>query len=671
MRIRRLMIATALIIITIGLALSFPLTSKCSENNSKEGKVHAVVFYGRTSFGTQASAEMFYDSLLENKLPGYRTNSNNIYLVGKENKLLENDTPLTKKEVDEALDRCFSSSEKEDLCILYYAGHGDKGTKYNTDVTNDSNVRGGLCFGWDNMTGVALEKENGVVIETKWEGFTYFYDELLNKLRSYDFKRFIIVIDGCYTGLINESINSCDDIQFKEKLCVMTSTGSDINNSNNEESFFTFTEGILKTSGALDVLGVETQEENENRPDNALSLTCDENKDGVVIVKEAFDGGRTSPSEYSELAFLDSSLKDNQLHNPYFYPDNTTVDTPLFQFQYLDINKKSVSIFEGNDNGMRLKAFKHYIMTDQHKIRWTSEDDKIAVVDQDGNVVGVCPGTTTITVHLDTKDDVECLGAEAKCEVTVNKVSTDIKDDGVSIYLGQKSKVTYTIEGPKKNGTWISDDETIATVKNGTIKGIKPGITTIKLEANGKSDSVQVEVMEPYIEADDMTLKVGETSQIMYKVFGPKGDIEFESSNKNVVSVDSDGMVAGLEVGTSQITMKANGATTTIEVTVEQLDLTMESVGLAYGHYEGIKPQGDGAIPTELNLYKDGTFRLHCSFDLFSQAFGDHTYSGSYTVDRINDNGYPVLSFDSDKQDFEMVFNGSTLEHDNFFIWID
>lgn len=104
---------------------------------------------------------------------------------------------------------------------------------------------------------------------------------------------------------------------------------------------------------------------------------------------------------------------------------------------------------------------------------------------------------------------------------------------------------------------------------------------------------------------------------------------------------------------------------------LEQLDLTMESVGLAYGHYEGIKPQGDGAIPTELNLYKDGTFRLHCSFDLFSQAFGDHTYSGSYTVDRINDNGYPVLSFDSDKQDFEMVFNGSTLEHDNFFIWID
>lgn len=67
----------------------------------------------------------------------------------------------------------------------------------------------------------------------------------------------------------------------------------------------------------------------------------------------------------------------------------------------------------------------------------------------------------------------------------------------------------------------------------------------------------------------------------------------------------------------------------------------------------------------------NGTFRLHCSFDLFSSDYTDHTYTGTYTVERINEDGYPVLLFQSDSRDFEMVYTGTVLDHENFFLWTD
>ena len=123
------------------------------------------------------------------------------------------------------------------------------------------------------------------------------------------------------------------------------------------------------------------------------------------------------------------------------------------------------------------------------------------------------------------------------------------------------------------------------------------------------------------------------------------------------------------EAGTAMITLEANGVEKVIEVTVEE-ELTMEGIGLAYGHYEGVKPQGDGAIPAEVDLNRDGTFRMSCHFDLFSPDSSPHSYSGTYTVDRINDDGYPVLVFDAGDRVFEMVYYGDRLSHENFVFWI-
>lgn len=103
-------------------------------------------------------------------------------------------------------------------------------------------------------------------------------------------------------------------------------------------------------------------------------------------------------------------------------------------------------------------------------------------------------------------------------------------------------------------------------------------------------------------------------------------------------------------------------------------NLTMEGIGLSYGHYDGVKPQGDGAIPTELDLNRDGTFRLHCIFPLFSQndpedSDYEYTYTGTWSIDRINEEGNAVLAFQCSVTDFEMTWDGSTLRHEDFFVY--
>ena len=586
------------------------------KNDRTEGRVYAAVFFGRQRFGTSDAATRFYEALLMNKLPGYRTEEGNIHLYGNTSSGGDSLTDLAK--IRQALTTSYIDSTDNDLGIFYYAGHCNK---YSGNE--------GLYFG-DNKGEVS---------------FTYTFKDLLIDLNSYDFKNLIIIIDCCYAGMIVPKMDEITDPAFKEKTFILYSTGEDKTNANSQ-AWFTFTKGMVTASG-IKYKGGQIQVSNPG---------CDDDKDGVVDIHEAFGGASQSKSE--------TPFKKNEYHHPGIYDIGDASKCPIF------LKDETPSIYEGNENSKQLTAERHYKdLKDPLKIRWTSDDESIATVDKDGNVTGVSPGSAIITAHLETKDGVECLGAEAKCEVTVLKTSTEIEQDSVSLYVGQKYVLDFTIEGPSEECTWSSSDSSIASVDNGLVEAISAGTATVTLEANNKSDSVQIEVKEPYIEADDLTLYKDESKQIPYKVYGPNKDVTFSSSDESIVSVDENGVVTGHEAGTAMITLEANGVEKVIEVTVEE-ELTMEGIGLAYGHYEGVKPQGDGAIPAEVDLNRDGTFRMSCLFDLFSPDSSPHSYSGTYTVDRINDDGYPVLVFDAGDRVFEMVYYGDRLSHENFVFWI-
>ena len=101
-------------------------------------------------------------------------------------------------------------------------------------------------------------------------------------------------------------------------------------------------------------------------------------------------------------------------------------------------------------------------------------------------------------------------------------------------------------------------------------------------------------------------------------------------------------------------------------------ELTMEGLGIPYGYYSGGKPQGDGVFGLDMDLYEDLTFSIVSSFDLFSDEEGDeYSYAGTYMVEGENDDGNPVLLFQCDQGDFELVWDGEELGNDTFFAWYE
>jgi hypothetical protein len=86
-----------------------------------------------------------------------------------------------------------------------------------------------------------------------------------------------------------------------------------------------------------------------------------------------------------------------------------------------------------------------------------------------------------------------------------------------------------------------------------------------------------------------------------------------------------------------------------------------------------VTKNGYGALVVmDMDLYEDLTFSIVSSFDLFSDEEGDeYSYAGTYMVEGENDDGNPVLLFQCDQGDFELVWDGEELGNDTFFAWYE
>ena len=104
----------------------------------------------------------------------------------------------------------------------------------------------------------------------------------------------------------------------------------------------------------------------------------------------------------------------------------------------------------------------------------------------------------------------------------------------------------------------------------------------------------------------------------------------------------------------------------------EDREMSMAEAGIPYGHFSGIKPQGDGALPVDLDLYENGTFRLHSVVPLFDRndpedSNYEYTYSGTYRVLQRRSDGAAVVNFSCDAADFQMTWDGRSLDHEDFY----
>ena len=203
-------------------------------------------------------------------------------------------------------------------------------------------------------------------------------------------------------------------------------------------------------------------------------------------------------------------------------------------------------------------------------VSWSSSNPSVATVSSTGLVTGVAEGTAIITANQ---------GFTATCIVTVFQPIipvTSVTIDPVAATLDLKQTITLiaTVAPPNattKMVTWISSNPLIATVADVTsttaiITAIGGGQATITATCDSVQSTSSITVIPSIIRITivpaSLALAVGATNQTTV-VFTPSQSAVpitlWISSNPAIATVDANGLVRAVKVGSATITAGVNG----------------------------------------------------------------------------------------------------------------
>ncbi|MDE5815220.1 MAG: Ig-like domain-containing protein, partial [Alistipes sp.] len=206
---------------------------------------------------------------------------------------------------------------------------------------------------------------------------------------------------------------------------------------------------------------------------------------------------------------------------------------------------------------------------------YASSDETVATVGTDGIVTAVALGTATITVTVD--------GQSVSFELTVTKVpvkSVTLSDNlagGISLEPNQTlniaGKATVLPENATyKTETYASSDTDVATVSDaGVVTALKEGTATITVTVDGVEASFQLTVAADVpvalekIEISKQTATLEWSSGATFDLaplltFTPANQNEgivYTSYDPEIATVDENGTITCLKVGTATITVLA------------------------------------------------------------------------------------------------------------------
>lgn len=205
------------------------------------------------------------------------------------------------------------------------------------------------------------------------------------------------------------------------------------------------------------------------------------------------------------------------------------------------------------------------------QVRYSSSDSSVVSI-KDGVVTGVSAGSAKITVTALGDNSIK-----KEFNVTVKSESEE-KEEITSIVISGKNEVEVNsaidlavkIEPSTvdKSVTWSVSDESIATIINGVVRGIKEG--TVVVTATSKYDptksaeftiTVVAQTIKVQEAPDSITITGVESVEVGYGIQlqaivapeGSDGSIRWESTKPEVATVDEKGFVKGVAEGTTYI----------------------------------------------------------------------------------------------------------------------
>lgn len=208
---------------------------------------------------------------------------------------------------------------------------------------------------------------------------------------------------------------------------------------------------------------------------------------------------------------------------------------------------------------------------------WKSSNEEIAQIDQDGKITPKDVGEVSFTLNIDNITDT----ITTKISPVV-ATSIEIENPPSQIFVGGESLELSTSILPLNvtdyNVLWESSNESILKVNNlGEVFGVSPGEANIKVLCGAVTDTISIKVLPIVAES----ISIIEPSQLIYVNdkavqlsvnFNPLNttdkNIQWQSSDVTIATVDNNGIITGLKEGKISITARSGNLKSTIDLTI-------------------------------------------------------------------------------------------------------
>ncbi len=298
-------------------------------------------------------------------------------------------------------------------------------------------------------------------------------------------------------------------------------------------------------------------------PANATNqeITWSSTKESVATVSN----GKVTAVAPGE-AVICATTKDGG-HHAYC---TVTVTSPVVEVTGISVQPTTLTLNTGESK--IINAIITPANATNKEVNWTSSDQKVATVDNDGKVTAMSKvGTATITAT-----SVGNPGKSATCTVTVTRHVTgvSVSPAELTMYKGESKTIAATItpsNAENKNVSWTSSNQRVATVNaNGNVVAHSVGTAaiTVTTEDGGHTATCNVTVKEKPVNVTSITLN----KSSFFLSFGDSETINAtikpdNATNKRVVWSSSDPTVAKVEGGV--VTAMSKEGTVTITATSE------------------------------------------------------------------------------------------------------
>jgi len=238
----------------------------------------------------------------------------------------------------------------------------------------------------------------------------------------------------------------------------------------------------------------------------------------------------------------------------------------------ISINHSDETLYVGDS--IRLSAETYPADATVKSVKWTSSNDNIAYVDQDGEVFAKAPGKVWISATSEDGNEIKAFCTIRVLDnVSATRVAVNAKEIFILAGNGRQLSATIYPRTANEDLLWMSTDTSIANVSSdGYVSTVGVGECEIIAYSSRNAVQTAIPLYSVAISKTKITMEQYDTFQLYVDGSPSKYKVSYRTSNPRVCTISADGLVTARQAGTTTVNATVNGKTMTCTVTVVDIE---------------------------------------------------------------------------------------------------